>query len=334
MYKVSVIVPVYNVEKYLNKCIKSLLDQDFENYEIILIDDGSTDNSGRICDSYSSNYGNISVYHKKNGGLSDSRNYGIEKSSANYITFVDSDDYVTTDYISTLYELIHNNDADMSACSTFMTSEKNLKRTYKEYNVKKIDSSEMLKVIFIKEYGIGVSTWAKMYKKSLFDNIKFPVNKIHEDLLTTPFIVDKCRKIMITNVAKYYYNVRENSITTREINLSRDKQLFDGLNKIKKFILLKYPTLIDEFNCRYLNDAYQFIDRVVTSNQFSISQKKRIINNIILDDENLWKQANKNKYLSLRRKIYIEVTRLNPVIYIYLHNIKMKIKLFVNNNFN
>ncbi len=123
---VSIIIPIYNVEKHLKKCLDSVLSQTYRNIEIILIDDGSTDNSGYIADEYSRHNDNISVIHTNNGGLSRARNIGIKSASGQWISFIDSDDYVSRDFISKLLNLAINNDADIATCK-FQTVNKNVK---------------------------------------------------------------------------------------------------------------------------------------------------------------------------------------------------------------
>ncbi|EHZ61025.1 glycosyl transferase 2 family protein [Streptococcus pneumoniae GA47210] len=121
---ISIVVPVYNVEKYLKKSIESILNQTYQNIEILLVDDGSTDSSGKICESFSKVDPRIRVFHKENGGLSDARNFGIEQMKGQYVAFIDSDDYISKDYVWKLYSSIKNNDSEVSICSFLLVDEK------------------------------------------------------------------------------------------------------------------------------------------------------------------------------------------------------------------
>lgn len=316
MYKVSVIVPVYNVENYLERCIESLLNQNFnsKDYEIVLVNDGSTDKSGRICDKYK-NVSNISVYHKKNGGLSDARNFGLDNSKSKYVTFVDSDDFVDENYINVLYKLISASNISMSACSTEMIFNDNVKKLRKEKSsyFEIINRHKMMKYVLTKKYGIGVSTWAKMYDRKIFKNIRFPKGKIHEDLLTTPYLIEKCQKIAITNEKNYYYCIRENSITTSSFNLEKDLDLFNSLDQIKTFISKFDSNLTEEFMCRYIIDSFQIIDKIVKSSE---KNKNKLIRKIMARDKVMWNNALKNKYLSNKMKLNIYLLKINPLMYI------------------
>ena len=160
---ISVILPIYNVEKYLEKCLKSVINQTYKNLEIILVDDGSKDNSPQICDEYAVKDKRIVVIHKSNGGLSDARNAGIEIAKGKYITLIDSDDYVEKDYVQFLYQLIKENNAEMSICShtVLYTNGTRIEKETGEHLV--LDPKTTLEKILYDE-GIDLSAWAKMYK--------------------------------------------------------------------------------------------------------------------------------------------------------------------------
>ena len=140
---ISVIVPVYNVEKYLERCVKSIAAQTYKDLEILLIDDGSTDKSGEMCDDFQQTDSRIKAFHKQNGGLSDARNYGIEHSAGEFISFVDSDDYIDEKMLETLHRLITENDADLAVCSAmdvFEGKEVTQVKEIKEFNLNKVES--------------------------------------------------------------------------------------------------------------------------------------------------------------------------------------------------
>lgn len=212
---VSVIVPVYNVEKYLRGCVDSILAQTYDNFEVILVDDGSPDGSGKICDEYVEKYDRVKVIHKKNGGLSDARNVGIDNASGEYVTFVDSDDMISKDMISELMLPIKA-DVDVEvACCYFENFNDG---DFVEFN--KIDEDIDCSIISYSELikkNIWVISCAKVYKKSLFDSLKFPVGRLHEDEFTTYKLCYAAKKIAWTDDKFYFYRrQRDGSITNKK----------------------------------------------------------------------------------------------------------------------
>ena len=166
---ISVIVPIYQVEKYIDKCLESIIKQTYRKLEIILIDDGSKDNSGKICDYYAMKDHRINVIHKPNEGVSKARNLGIEKSSGQYICFVDADDYISENYIEELYRLCIENDAEISICGVINIKENIIKEKSKK--IEKVwNSNQAIKELFEEKYFYCVM-WAKMYKRNCSKNI-------------------------------------------------------------------------------------------------------------------------------------------------------------------
>ena len=212
---ISIIVPVYNVEKYLEKCVESIINQTYKNLQIILVDDGSKDNSGKICDEFKLKDDRIEVIHKTNGGLSDARNAGLKIAKGDYIGFVDSDDYVEKDMFETFLSLIEKYNADISIVSYYEFE--NGKFVEKDYTNEliKMNSLEGLKQILI-DKKIPNYSCNKLFKRNLFNDIKFPVGKKFEDIATTYRFFEKANLIIFKDVAKYYYIRRENSITKRK----------------------------------------------------------------------------------------------------------------------
>lgn len=243
---ISIIVPVYNVEKYLNNCIKSIIGQTYKNIEIILVDDGSTDNSSKICDDYAKKDKRIKVIHQKNSGLSEARNIGIKNASGTYIGFVDSDDYIAKDMFEYLFKLVKTNHADISICNYSMvteyTNEDKSKNIEKE-KIKILDSKDALKEL-LSEKRIQNYAWNKLYKKSLFENLSYPAKMKMEDLGTTYKLFLKAKKIILSNQKKYFYLQRPESIlnnpdsTLHINNLTLSLERYNYLNSL-------YPTLLE-----------------------------------------------------------------------------------------
>ena len=211
---ISVVIPVYKVENYLERCVNSVINQTYKNLEIILVDDGSPDNCGIICDRYAEVDDRVKVIHKKNGGLSSARNSGIDISSGKYITFIDSDDWVDKDYVEYLFYLIQKDMTKISICQHKVVNDKST--TMKETRIIKEENNYDVKMIlkkWILDDGIDISAWAKLYDLRLFDNIRYPEGMIFEDLLTTYKLFFLCDYISVGSEKKYKYYIHANSIS-------------------------------------------------------------------------------------------------------------------------
>lgn len=220
---VSIVVPVYNVDKFLERCVNSLLLQSYQQIEIILINDGSTDNSPNICDRYKRENKNVLVFHQSNKGLSAARNLGIKNAKGKYIIFVDSDDFINYKFIETLKAGIDLNTSDISIC--------NYKRVHKIEDDKFINicSNENNFSLVTRDFCINklledqsfTSAWGKMYLTKMFKNIKFPVGKYYEDLFIMPLLFMNSTKITIINSELYYYNQIGASITRSQSTIEK-----------------------------------------------------------------------------------------------------------------
>ena len=212
MATTSIIVPVYRVEEYLHRCVDSILGQTCSDFELILVDDGSPDNCGTICDEYARQDSRIRVIHQENGGLSAARNAGIDwvmrHSDSQWLTFVDSDDWIHRDYLKTLLQAAQAHDANISACGLTRTSQfredaevprhavcMDAQRAYAEY------------------YGMCMTACCKIYRKFLFEDLRFPVGKLHEDCYVTHIPLFRAGRIAICDAPLYYYYTNPGSIT-------------------------------------------------------------------------------------------------------------------------
>ncbi|MGG1593055.1 glycosyltransferase family 2 protein [Terribacillus saccharophilus] len=233
--KLSVIIPVYNVELYLRRCIDSVINQTYRELEIILVNDGSTDDCGEICEHYKSLDDRIIVIHKENGGLSDARNAGLEVATGDYISFVDSDDLINEDMYSDLIRLIIEHNCDIA--------ESDLIEFYKEENLDLKNEEEKL-ILFKKEQAL-ISTvidqncktfvWNKVYKKHLWNDIRFPKGRIFEDTATTYKVVAIANGIIKSNRKYYYYFQRSDSIANSNFNIKKLDHI-DSLLEMFDFI--------------------------------------------------------------------------------------------------
>ena len=229
---VSIIIPVYNVERYLKKCIDSVINQTYANLEIILVDDGSPDGCGDICDDYAKKDKRIRVIHKVNGGLSDARNAGIDAATGDYIAFVDSDDYVASDYAELLYKACIEANADISCCSYYRVYGQKKIKAPKPSTIIGLTNIEALRDIFLANSLCEVMTWNKLYRRSLFtdNDIRFPVGKVHEDNYTTYKLFYFANKVQFIGTPRYFYLQRSESIMGRQF----DKVRLDALEAVSE----------------------------------------------------------------------------------------------------
>ena len=225
MDKVSVIVPIYNAESYLEKCVNSIINQTERDIQIILVDDGSTDKSPQICDELSLKDDRIVVFHKKNGGLSSARNKGLENAKADYVCFIDSDDIIAPYYVEHLLSLIEKYDCDVAVGKFETFTDKDPSFDNIDNDVEIVEGKNAIDKLFGKSYVTATIACNKVYKKSLFDDIKFPEGKINEDEATAYRIFYKTERVAFSNSVVYGYYMRDNSITKSKFS----KRNFDFL---------------------------------------------------------------------------------------------------------
>lgn len=235
MSKISVIIPVYNVEKYLRRCIDSVINQTFNDFDLILVDDGSFDNCPFICDEYAKMDRRIHVVHQKNGGLSAARNTGIDwsikNSNSEWITFIDSDDWVHKDYLHIMFESVEKYHVDLCICGFKETKELIDDEKIYSYVGKKINTEEAYSMNHL---NINViSSCAKLYRKSLWNDIRFPVGKLHEDRFTTHKIIFQTKTLAHVENCLYYYFFNVSSI----VHSSWSPKRLDDFQAVKEQIL-------------------------------------------------------------------------------------------------
>ena len=256
--KVTIVIPVYNVEKYLSKCIKSVINQTYKNIEIILVDDGSKDNSGIMCDNFAKKDSRITVVHKENGGLSSARNVGIEIATGESVFFVDSDDYISEDCISKMVELMETYNADISIVQ--------MKYILENMNEEYITNEKEKVYVMDTERAIEESLYqrlytccapAKLYKRNVIGKIRFPLGRISEDLATCHLFLSNAQKIVYSSYYGYYYRQHEASI----MHVFNPKRLdaLEWTESIEQFCSINYPTIICAAYCRTFNVAIHLL---------------------------------------------------------------------------
>lgn len=239
---ISVIVPIYKVEDYLCRCVESIINQTYRNLEIILVDDGSPDNCPKMCDDYALKDNRIKVVHKENGGLSDARNAGMEVATGEYISFVDSDDYISLDFFESLYNTMCREKSDIVECSVVKFYEDNHFDKYSDDNKIISYSNQDALSGLISENPFKQHVWNKLYKADLVLDIPYAVGKLNEDEFWTYQIFGRAEKITRVNKTMYYYFQREGSIMGETYNLRRLDALEGKYNR-QKYIEENYPEL-------------------------------------------------------------------------------------------
>lgn len=320
---ISVIIPVYNVEDYLRDCVKSVLNQSYKNIEIILINDGSTDKSGMICDRFHLEDKRIKVIHKENGGLSDARNVGIKNASGSYITFIDSDDIVNVDFIKSLYECLKTNKSDISVCdlSRFIEIDEIecLADVHKRYE-KTFSNVECIKSVYNSEAkGLSFIACAKLYKKTLFtkNNIYFPVGKIHEDIFTTYKLLFYAEKISYINDALYYYRERPNSIMQSKISKKNLDILAAVSSNCDFYYSKKNLYLLSLAYNDFMNKCFNLYVKMVEF--YDEKDKKEVLNFIIKE----------NKYIKTKYLDKINYSKIKTLYYDFIFILPDKFKCII-----
>jgi len=316
---ISIIIPIYNTEEYLERCLDSIINQSYKNLEIILVDDGSTDLSKEICNNYLKKDKRIKYFKKENGGLSSARNYGIKKANGKYIGFVDSDDVISLDMFSTLYNNLINTSSDMSICEVVRF--KDTVNFINSNNVKIYNSKDILKII-LEDKKICNFAVNKLYKKELMKDIEYPIGKYQEDVGTTYKFIKNAKKIVYSDSKLYGYYSRSDSIT-KTLNT---KFVYDYFEMIEKRAKNLQKMDIDEY--LDLNK-----ENVILGIFIDLSQNKKILrdnkfseymNNKLIELKKLHKTT--KRLNTLKHNILINILLFNKNIFLQLMNIYLKLK--------
>lgn len=257
---ISVIIPIYNVSKYLDKCIESIINQTYSNLEILLIDDGSTDNCFNICKKWSSLDNRITLFHNSNNGVAYTRNFGLEKATGKYIVFIDSDDYIDKNMIKSLYDNMIKWDVDLSICGTYddfngKIINKKLKNKSKKYNI----DEAINKIYTTGYYGCGVCN--KMFKSQIIKNLKFDENKKNaEEMLLLYNYMRKCKSVYYDSKPLYYYVQRETSIThSKTINIDLINSIKEVIKSEKKYNNKNNEIIINKYALACFQSYNKFV---------------------------------------------------------------------------
>lgn len=319
--EISIIVPVYNVENYLKDCIESIINQTFNNFELILINDGSTDKSGEICDEYSKLDTRIKAIHTEYKGVSSARNIGISIAKSMYIGFVDSDDYIDKDMYKTLYDLCIDNGCDISICKLGREIDGKLINNEKVEYIKILNNEEGICQLF-KGILYRFSLCNKLFNRNCFKNITFPEGRIHEDLSTTYKLFANSNKIIYTSYIGYMYVKRNNSILTKKYDHKR-LDAFIGWNEIIEFINDRYPMLKEIVYASYTYACIDHMYYILNQVQYN-DEKKELLFLIRQNIKDHYRYILSNKILTIKYKFLISMLNYNSNLIVNLNSLKGK----------
>ncbi len=277
---ISVVVPVYNVENQLCRCVDSIIGQTYKNIEIILVDDESPDNCGQICDDYAKKDSRIRVIHKSNGGLSDARNRGIAESCGEYVVLVDSDDTVTPDYVEYLFDMLRREpSAQMSVCRFQIVQEGCTPADSMHGNYQLMTPEQALENMLYGK-GVDVCAVAKMYRRELFEDIQYPVGIAYEDTATTYRIFDKCSAIVYGDKECYNYYTRPGSISKQGCFNSNEQDYVENTDGMLDYVVKKYPALAGAANRFFVYSRFRELRILVFSSTRDKALERRFMSEI------------------------------------------------------
>lgn len=307
---ISIVVPIYNVEQYLRKCIDSILDQSYKNLEIILVDDGSPDSSGKICDEYAKEDIRVRVIHQENTGLSGARNAGLEIANGKYISFIDSDDWIDSKFIETLYHDMKENNAQIAAPGFCLAYEDG---SY--VNDSKVDkltiynTQEALETFLFNGY-LTPCVASKLWDIELWSDVRCPRGKLYEDQYTTYKLLDKTKRITFDPSVKYYYFKRNGSIGHSDFN-KKTYDLLDGIKEEYHFITEKYPETTDTMKVARAFWELVFVNMMINSNAVD----KDAVNSIRQRTRSALKEICNCAYIDRVRKMELLLFTVNFPLY-------------------
>lgn len=309
-YKLSVIVPVYNVEKYLKRCVDSILRQNYENMEVLLIDDGSTDKSGQICDEIANNSEKIKVIHQENKGLSEARNAGIDLAKGDYILFIDSDDFIEDEAVSELMSICNEKQVDVAVCHQQDDYENIVRSLTKNIETFFCTGKEAL-AFMLEGIKIPGTACAKIIKKEITNGIKFPAGRTYEDAFFNTDLFLKADTVYCTTAPYYHYWHREGSITTVSFS-DKNFDVIDAYTLNLKKVRAEVPQLEALALFRYYWSYCVVLDKMLMTDNFKTLDRYDEIKSFIKKN---WLNIVRCKYLSKFRRLSIIIFKLNVQVY-------------------
>lgn len=305
--KISIIVPVYQVEKYLNECITSIVNQTYRNLEIILVDDGSKDCCPELCEMWAEKDRRIRVIHKKNGGLSDARNKGLEVATGEYIGFVDSDDRIREDMYEKLYKSLAECQAEIAECGTVYFKDENIIRRVCQKKLVCCSNKEAMEGL-ISDTVFHQTVWNKLYSRKCLENILFETGKCNEDEFWTYQIFHNAQRVVAIPECCYWYRQREQSIMSSDFSYKRLDALEAKYGRMQ-FIEQKYPELYLKEKIGFVFNCIYFYQKVLKSSDKMnrhASKKK-----LIFYRRKVAFEKNEYKSLNMKDRIYIQLSAIS-----------------------
>jgi len=305
---ISVIVPIYNVEQYLIRCVDSIRDQTYKNLEIILVDDGSPDNCGSMCDEFAKVDSRIKVVHRKNGGLSAARNSGTEICKGEYLAFVDSDDCIHPKMYENLYNCITKYNTRLAFCQPTMVYDDVILELSLTAPVQLHDKEFVIRTCMQKQQWWAV--WTKLYHRSLIPYLQFPEGRTNEDYAVMMYLYDQCDKIVIDYNKYYYYCIRPNSITTSKLNIKKFDILINA-REVYEYMLEKHSEWAMEAHALLATHELSLFSQSY-SNEFFKAQNEKILKNIRKEIGIILR----NPYVIGKQRLLLLLIAIHPSLYI------------------
>lgn len=282
---VSIIIPVYNVEEYLEQCLDSVINQTYKNLEIWLVDDGSKDSGGKICDEYKELDSRIRVIHKENGGLSSARNVALDLMKGEYVYFLDSDDFISLDLIETYIDLAekYNVDVIMGTFYEFYGNIDTKGHINPDIHPEKFSKTEALKLMLLDEKLYHAAS-GPLFKSDLYTDIRFPVGMLYEDYATTYYVILKCQSVLYIDDNRYYYRMRPGSIMNSKVT-ERDMVILDIADNISNDIVKEYPELENYAIRKKIVVNLKFYSRILDTGFGTFKKEQERIRKTVMDCE-------------------------------------------------
>lgn len=317
--KIAVVVPIYNVEKYLRRCIDSILVQTYSNLEIILVNDGSQDMSAEICKEYTTKDSRIKLINKINGGLSDARNVGVQSAESDYIIFIDSDDYIDKTCILDLVELKDRTNSEIACTPLIYEFENGSKKNVSSFDELLLENNEFLALVMHAKYGIGVSVCSKLFPKHVLLKHPFPKGKLHEDLAVSMDLYGEFKKAAISDKASYHYIQRDTSIMHSTID---EKSLFWIIDYIKELIDKENNALLKQALVYRIFDLVNEYCRVIDINKNKQTIEK--IQHYIRPYRNIYLRDSDNSITTKIKGFLISTNKITFRIFLKLKTLNLK----------
>jgi glycosyltransferase involved in cell wall biosynthesis len=317
--KVSIIVPVYNVESYLLRCIDSMINQTYKNLEIILVNDGSSDNSGMICDEYAVKDDRIKVFHQKNSGVSAARNLGLKMATGEYVGFVDSDDWLDHDMFAYLVQLANENMSDIAVCGYYVNNDMNPSLNLDAPPQILFQENAIERCLDINYFSIGASLWNKIFKIKLIRDNNITLDEslvIGEDMLFLCSIILQSEKIIYSQVPKYHYAVNDTGAINMKFH-SKKASVLDAHSKLEALVSPKFPQLGSLIRKRSAINSYNLLLQAMGSSFQDLS----VIHRFQKDIKREFLYVLTYRGMSLKNRMLIPMITMYPGIYRFLRSV-------------